>query len=71
MPEAAVDEDGDSQAREDDVWTHANLRERNREVLSEAQAAPVQLAPDSPLRASVGATVSLHGPADTGAYRGG
>lgn len=59
VPEAAVDEHGDSRAREDDVWTNLSSFDNQREILAESQPATVEVRPEPDLRDRVLALVSL------------
>lgn len=59
MPEAAVDEDCDSDARKDDVWTNSSSFDDKNEVFAESQPATVECGPQPHLGRGVLARVSL------------
>jgi len=61
MPEASVDEDCDTSAREDNVGTTADARNNNA-VDSIAQAKPVKFPPERHFRLGVSPSLPLHSP---------
>jgi hypothetical protein len=64
VPEASVDEDGDSSAREDNIGTHDSSGDSERQVFPEPQAPPMQLRTQRHLGACVAARITAHPCAD-------
>lgn len=67
MPEAAVDEHGDAQRREDDVGSDPERTHRRRAVDVESQPPTVKLAAERQLRCGVHSPVAAHDGGDPGA----
>jgi hypothetical protein len=59
VPKAAIDENGDPYAREDDVWTNLSCLDDQREILAESQPTTVEVRPEPDLRGRVLALVPL------------
>jgi hypothetical protein len=57
VPEAAITEDGDARAGEDDVRTYPDTFDAKEDILAEAKTAPVKPRPQRDLRLRVGVSV--------------